>query len=77
MIVRLFYTPFTPELIFHGPILTSSLVHAPFIFLIFSWGHVLDCFVTLEVFLKQDQCETGSTCYKNCYNSNSHNSKNL
>lgn len=30
MIVRLFYTPFTPELIFHGPILTSSLVHVPF-----------------------------------------------
>ena len=30
IIFRLFYTPITLGLTFHGPILTSSLVHVPF-----------------------------------------------
>ena len=49
---RLFYTLFTLELSFHVPILTSSLVYVLFfLFLIFSWGHVFDYFLTLGVFL--------------------------
>ena len=54
IIFRLFYTPFTPELTFHVPILTSSLVHVPFnLFLIFSRGHVFNCFLTLEAFFSR------------------------
>ena len=52
IIFRFFYTPVTTEWTYLRPILTLSWVHVPFfLFLIFSWGHVLCLLLTLEVFI--------------------------
>ena len=71
-----FYIAFSTELTFNEATLNSSLVHAPiFLFLTFSWGCVLDSFLTLEIVFNRtnlDQCHPWSIFQAiNCKNGHS------